>query len=67
MAERECKETAGAKEALRSQLSKSAADEDSLRARCEQLEAQAASTADQVQELQQQVIACSFTLRLHGA
>ena len=66
-AERECKESAGAKEALRSQLSKAAAAEDSSRAQCEQLEAQAASTAEQVQELRQQVSARLCALRLHRA
>ena len=66
-ADRECKETVEAKEALHSQLSKAAAAEGSLKARCEQLEALAASTADQVQELQQQVRAQAFIPRLHGA
>ena len=66
-AERECQESAEAKEALRSQLSKAAAAEDSSRAQCEQLEAQAASTADQMQELRQQVSARAFALRFHTA
>ena len=66
-AERECKESAGVKEALRSQLSKAAAAEDSSRAQCEQLEAQAASTAAQVQELRQQVSVRAFAPRLSTA
>ena len=60
-AERECKESAEAKEALGSQLSKAAAAEDSSRAQCQQMEALAASTAAQVQELRQQVSARGYT------
>ena len=54
-AEDACKEAITAKETLRSKLSQAVAAEDGFRMRCQHLEAQAASTAGQLQEMQQQV------------
>lgn len=54
-AKEEGAESASARDALQSQLSRAMAAEDSLKAKCQNLEAQAACTAGQLQEMQQQV------------
>ena len=54
-AKEEGAESASARDALQSQLSRAMAAEDSLKAKCQNLEAQAACTAGQMQEMQQQV------------
>jgi len=69
----------GAKEALQARLTQAIAAEDGLRARCQLLEAQATSTASQLQEAQQQVythvsqqapsaaISTQFAMLIHGS
>lgn len=48
-------EAVSARDALQSQLSRAMAAEDSLKAKCQNMESQAACTALQLQEMQQQV------------
>ncbi len=48
-------EAASARDALQSQLSQAVATEDSLKTKCHNMEVQAACTAGQLQEMQQQV------------